>query len=284
MLARAPAVSGSFYPESPEKLKKQISNFAKGVKVSPKKCVGLVAPHAGYEFCGRTAALAYKSVTDGFDTIVLLGPNHYGLGVGVSTTTESWSTPLGIVEADRKFIEKIRGKLIMDDRLPHLKEHSIEVQLPWLQYFFKGFKIVPISINPIYYDIKTARDIGESIANAAKSLGRKALLVASSDFTHYGAAYAYEPFAGEPEDIIIRKIKEADKQAIDLILDLKPDELIRLCDEKRLTICGYGGIAAMLHAAKILGAGHGELIDYSTSYDISQDINAIVGYAGIIIY
>jgi len=283
MQTRNPIVAGSFYPNDPEELRNTIRKFLEKVKSKPRKCVGLVAPHAGYAFCGKTTASVYKSILNGFDTVVILGPNHGGLGVGVSASFENWKTPLGIVNVDEEFVkELIKDSVIMEDSRSHWREHSVEVQLPWLQYMFKDFRIVPISINPIYFDVKTCKEIGERIAEAARLTRRKILIVASSDFTHYGSMYGYEPFRGR-ETEILNKIKKMDSEVVDLITGMKPKELIETCEEKRLTVCGYGGIAAMLYAAISLKAEKGELIDYSTSFEVSKNADAIVGYAGITI-
>jgi len=284
MSIRKPAVAGSFYPDNSEELRKTIKNFLDKIELKRRKCIGAVAPHAGYAYCGKTAASVYNNVSTGFETAIILGPNHSGLGIGVATSLESWETPLGILETDQEFVKEIiKDSVIMEDSRSHWREHSIEVQLPWLQYRFKDFKIVPIAINPIYFDIKTCQEIGEKIAEVTKQLRRKVLIIASSDFTHYGSAYGYEPFEGR-ESEILDKIKETDSEIINLITKLKPKEVIETCEEKRLTICGYGGIAAMLYAAKALGAKQGELMNYSTSFDVSRDSDAVVGYSGILIY
>lgn len=284
MQIRNPAVAGSFYPDNSEELKNAIKNFLGKTEPKKRKCIGIVAPHAGYAYCGKTAASAYKSISNNFDTAVILGPNHGGLGVGVSASLENWKTPLGILEVDEEFVkELIKDSVIMEDSRSHWREHSIEVQLPWLQYLFKDFRIVPISINPIYFDVKTCKEIGDKIAEASRITRRNILIVASSDFTHYGSMYGYEPFRGKTADIL-DKIKKMDSEIIDLITDLKPKEVIETCEEKRLTICGYGGIAAMLYAASSLKAKQGELIDYSTSFEVSKDISAVVCYAGISIF
>lgn len=284
MQVRDPVVAGSFYPEDPEELRQILKNFLENLEPKRRKCIGIVVPHAGYEFCGKTSASVYNDVSTGFDTAIILGPNHSGLGVGVATSMERWRTPLGDIEIDEEFVKYLtKDSVIIEDPKSHWREHSIEVQLPWLQYRFKEFKIVPITINPIYFDVKTCREIGEKIAEVTKGLRRKILIVASSDFTHYGSMYGYEPFDGSANEII-KKINEMDSEVIKLITGLKPSEVIEVCDEKRLTICGYGGIAAMLFAAKILGATKGELIDYSTSFEVSKNTDAIVGYAGIAIY
>jgi hypothetical protein len=282
-MIRRPAVAGSFYPSNPEELRRVIKNFLEKTKSDESKCLGIVSPHAGYSFCGRTAGSVYGAISKSFDSVVILGPNHAGSGVGVATSLQDWETPLGVLKVDEEFVKEIvKDSVILEDPKSHWREHSIEVQLPWLQYRFKSIKIIPISINPIYYDNETCKEIGEKIAEVASKLEREILIVASSDFTHYGAAYGYEPFRGA-ESKILSDIKKMDSEVIDHIVNLRPKKVIEICEEKRLTICGYGGIAAMLYASTALGAKRGELTDYSTSFDVSKDMNAVVGYAGIVV-
>ena len=284
MQIRDPVVAGAFYPYNAEELKKTIKNFLEKTKQERRNTIGIVTPHAGYVYCGKTMAAVYNSISHGFETVVLLGPNHSGSGVGVATSLEIWKTPLGSLEPDEDFVKEIsRDSIISEDPKSHWKEHSIEVQLPWLQYRFKDLKIVPISINPIYFDLDTCKEIGTKISEVTTYLRRKVLIIASSDFPHYGSMYGYEPFRGNNEEIL-KKIKEMDMEVINHILKIKPVNVIKTCDEKRLTICGYGGIASMLFAARDLGAKKAELIDYSTSFEVSQNTGAIVGYAGINVF
>lgn len=280
MPTRNPAVAGQFYPDDIEGLREMIKKFLEKTKPERRSTIGIVAPHAGYVYCGKTAAAVYNSVAHGFDTVVLLGPNHSGSGE-VTTSLEAWKTPLGLVKPDEDFVKEIsKDSIILEDPKSHLAEHSIEVQLPWLQYRFEDFKIVPMSINPIYFDVDTCKEIGTKIAETATYLRRKILMVASSDFTHYGQMYGYVPFKGD-EKKILERIKETDMEVIDHILKLKPVDVVKTCEEKRLTICGYGAIASMLFAARELEAKKAELIDYSTSFEVSRNTEAIVGYAGI---
>jgi len=280
MPTRNPAVAGQFYPDETSELREMIKKFLEKTNPERRNTIGIVAPHAGYVYCGKTAAAVYNSVAHGFDTVVLLGPSHSGLGE-ITTSLEVWKTPLGLVKPDEDFVKEVsRDSIILEDPKSHWSEHSIEVQLPWLQYRFEDFKIVPISINPVYFDVDTCKEIGTKIAETATYLRRKILIVASSDFTHYGSMYGYQPFKGEDKKVVDR-IREIDKEVIDHILNLKPVDVIKTCEEKRLTICGYGAIAAMLFAARDMGAKNAELIDYSTSFDISRSKDAIVGYAGI---
>ncbi|NIO44877.1 MAG: AmmeMemoRadiSam system protein B [Candidatus Aenigmarchaeota archaeon] len=284
MQIRSPVVAGAFYPFDAEELKKTIKDFLEKTKPERRKTIGIVAPHAGYVYCGKTMAAVYNSVSHSFETVVLVGPNHSGSGVGVATSLEIWKTPLGDLNPDEEFIKEIsRDSIISEDPRSHWREHSIEVQLPWLQCRFKDFKIVPISINPIYFDLNNCKEIGTKISEAATYLRKKVLIVASSDFTHYGPMYGYEPFRGNTQEIL-KKIKEMDMEVIDHVLKLKAVDVVKTCDEKRLTVCGYGGIGAMLFAARDLGAKKAELVDYSTSFEVSRSTDAIVGYAGISVF
>jgi AmmeMemoRadiSam system protein B len=282
MQAREPVVAGAFYPYGSEELKKMVKGFLDRARVEKRNVIGIVSPHAGYVYCGKTAASVYKSVGNKFDAVVIMGPNHSGTGDNVATSLASWKTPLGIVNADEYFVKELtKDSIITIDEKAHSREHSIEVQLPWLQYLFKAFRIVPISINPTFFDAESCSEIGNRIADAAKKFKRKVLIVASSDFTHYGYSYGYLPFKGGN---VIEKIKELDMSVIKLIEKLDAKKLVKISYEKGLTICGYGAIASMLFAAKKLGADKGELLDYSTSFDVSRSLDAVVGYAGIAIY
>jgi len=283
MQVRNPAVAGAFYPYDPERLRSIIRQFLEKADVRKNNVIGLLSPHAGYTYCGKTAAAVYKTIANKFETAVILGSNHTGIG-GVATCLGSWKTPLGLVETDQElFNDLIKDSIITNDPRPHSREHSIEVQLPWLQYLFENFKIVPIVINPAYFDVKSSSEIGNKIAEVAKKLGKKILVIASSDLTHYGTIYGHVPFKGEPREVI-RKIKEMDMRVIELIERLKPEDVIEICEKNNLTVCGYGAIASMLFAAKKLGAKKGEVIDYSTSFEVSRSLDAIVGYAGVAIY
>ena len=273
-IMRNSVFAGAFYPSDKKEIEKLIESFPKG---NERKVLGLVVPHAGYAYSGKTAALGFSSVEKKFETVIIIGTNHNALGM-VSVSGEEWKTPLGTLKPDIELIREITEDSIIEvDEESQKMEHSIEVQLPLMQHFFKEFKIVAISINPYYFDVVTCKDVGEKIAEAVKKLNRNVLIVASSDFTHYGSSYGYVPFdcSKAPE-----KVKELDMNVINKILELKPEEVIRT-SEKGMTVCGYGAIAAMLYAVKKLGAKQAKLIDYSTSYDVSKNRNAVVGYASI---
>ena len=179
-----------------------------------------------------------------------------------------WKTPLGEVEIDSELARKILevSPPLEEDRVAHLEEHSIEVQLPFLQYFKKDVKIVPIVLAHATGTI--CKEIGKGIAEAIKDLNREVVIMASSDMTHY-----------EPQESANRK----DNLAIEAILELNEDELLRRVEEFHITMCGYVPTVSLLSACKELGARQAELVRYQTSGDIIGDYRSVVGYAGIII-
>ncbi|HIQ38392.1 MAG TPA: AmmeMemoRadiSam system protein B [Methanothermococcus okinawensis] len=283
MLVRNPAVAGMFYPSDSGELIEMIeycylhelgpgSLPTRGVFRKP---IGLVCPHAGYIYSGPVAAHSYKALSSKVDeeiTVVILGPNHTGLGSGVSTMKGIWRTPLGDVETDDEFVERLwKDCDILDlDETAHLREHSIEVQLPFLQHISMlnsvDFKIVPISM--MMQDYETAMEVGYTVAKVSRELDRKVVIVASTDFTHY-----------EPQDIATKK----DALAIRAILNMDEKELYTTVINNNITMCGYGPTMAMLRAMKELGAEDAKLLTYSTSGDITKDYSAVVGYASLIV-
>jgi len=233
-----------------------------------RRIYGIVSPHAGYIYSGAVAANGYYETSSmNFDRVVMIGPNHYGIGTGLATVRDGiWETPLGQVEIDTELASRISensGILDFDD-LAHSRDHCLEVQLPFLQYIKKNqFKVVPIIM--IIQDKGTASEIGESIADSTRTLN--ALLIASSDFTHY-----------EPNSAAHRK----DRELIEAILSLDTSIFYTTLERLNVSACGYGAIASIMTAAKALGATKGELLRYATSGDIVGDTNNVVGYASII--
>ena len=179
---RAPAVSGQFYPRNKNDLDREISRCFDGVQAGEKPVLGAVVPHAGYIYSGNTAAHVYSMLPEA-DTFVLLGPNHTGYGSPVSVSSEKWSTPLGEVDSDIEFIKALPRRIIDTDETAHKYEHSIEVQLPFLQHRFRDFKIVPICMG--MQDEETALDVGMELAEAVRKVNKKIVIIASSDFSHY---------------------------------------------------------------------------------------------------
>jgi AmmeMemoRadiSam system protein B len=265
-MIRKPIVAGQFYPGSASELKTMIKGMVKEEAVK-EEVIGLVSPHAGYIYSGRVSGAIISRIRFK-DTFIIMGPNHTGMGKPFSIMTEgSWQTPLGEVEIDSEL-----GKLLAasghleEDEKAHLYEHSIEVQLPFLQYFKPDFKLVPIIFG--YPDGAIYKEVGREIAKAVKELGRGVVIIASSDMTHY-----------EPQESAQKK----DTQAIGAILNLDEDELLKRVAELNITMCGYAPAVSLIAAAKELGASGAELIKYQTSGDVTGDFSSVVGYAGIII-
>jgi MEMO1 family protein len=276
---RAPAVAGIFYPSDARELYQLIELSFKEQRFGPghlppseefnrRRIYGIVSPHAGYVYSGAVAANGYYETSSmNFDRIVMIGPNHYGIGTGLATVVNGiWETPLGEVEVDSELASQIaENSGILDfDELAHSRDHCLEVQLPFLQYIKKNqFKIVPIVM--IMQDKVTASEIGESIASSTRNLNT--LLIASSDFTHY-----------EPNGEAHRK----DDELIKAILSLDISNFYTTFERLNVSACGYGAIASIMTAAKALGATKGELLRYATSGDVMGDTNNVVGYASII--
>lgn len=180
---RQPAVAGQFYPLRPENLEKELKQCFEGLDIRERNILGAVCPHAGYVYSGRVAAHVYAALPKA-DTYVLFGPSHTGYGSPVSVSTDTWKTPLGTLEVDRELAEGLAGSIVDVDELGHRYEHSIEVQLPFLQYRFdQNFRILPICLG--MQDEETAIEVGTLIANLVSKSGKKVAFIASSDFTHY---------------------------------------------------------------------------------------------------
>ncbi|MGC9517406.1 MAG: AmmeMemoRadiSam system protein B [Methanomicrobiales archaeon] len=280
-MIRKPAVAGTFYEGTSESLKKRIEWCFKHElgpgeipgKIGNKRAIkGVLAPHAGYAASGPVAAHTYYHlVEDGFpETFVILCPNHYGMGSAVSTMTQGvWETPLGNVDVDQEFAETmVQNSTIIDSETSaHVREHSCEVQIPFLQYFSQNFKIVPISM--WMQDLETSQEIGLAIEETVKQLDRDVVVIASSDFTHY-----------EPQEIAYSK----DKQVLEAIKNLDEKLMVKRVSEQNVTMCGYGPVAATIVAAKGMGAQNCEIITYATSGDVMGDKSQVVGYASAIFW
>lgn len=263
---RQPTVAGQFYPLTPKALKKEVNRCFSEADTSQRNVIGAVVPHAGYAYSGSVAAQVYALLPKA-DTYIILGPNHTGLGSLVSVSQDTWLTPLGEVEVDVELARSLAGSIVDIDELAHNFEHSIEVQLPFLQYRFENdFKILPICMG--LQDEETSVEVGNAIAKAVSESNKKVVIIASSDFTHY-----------QPADIA----RDVDKHLIEAILNMDVPEFYRRRSEMNISACGYGPIAAMLTAAGIFGAKTASLLTYATSGDVTGDMSAVVGYAAIIV-
>jgi AmmeMemoRadiSam system protein B len=266
-LRRTPAVAGQFYYGSTSKLTHQVEQY---VDINAKKetVIGIVSPHAGLVYSGPVAGAVYSTI-DFPQTFVLIGPNHTGLGAKVSLMESGeWEIPTGVFQIDEKISHKIAMNVpfVTKDIQAHMFEHSLEVQLPFIAYFSKETKIVPVLI--LSASIEGCRMLGEGIAKAVKDAGCSVVIVASSDMSHY------------LHDTVAR---QQDKKAIDKILSLDPNGLYEIVLREKISMCGYLPVTTMLFAAKALGAQSARLVKYSTSAEVSGDYDHVVGYAGIVL-
>jgi AmmeMemoRadiSam system protein B len=264
---RYPAVAGQFYPGTRSTLVKEIKKYLEG-SINRVDAIGAIVPHAGYIYSGAVAADTIARIKPK-SSFLILGPNHTGQGKPYAIMTKGkWKTPLGDIEIDDPLAQAIlqNSDYIQEDSRAHLQEHSIEVQLPFVQYLYPNARIVPIVIAGEDGDI--FKKIGLEIAGSITALKRDSCILASSDMTHY-----------ESQDSAKRK----DNQAINAILNLDEDMLLEKIYRLRISMCGYGPATIMLSAAKKLGAKSAELIRYQTSGDITGDYTQVVGYAGILI-
>lgn len=269
---RQPAVAGQFYPLSAEDLRKQIKLFSeKDKSFKPQnEAIGCLLPHAGYMYSG---AVAY-AVISGIklkDNLIIIGPNHTGMGEPFSIMAEgAWQLPFGRIAINSVLAKKLLSgsSLLRADSLAHQSEHSVEVELALLQYFSRDFTFVPIVIAG--NEFENYRQLGLEIASVVKEarLEKDTLLIASSDMTHYEEAAS---------------AKKKDSLAIEAMLALDESRLWSLVQQYDISMCGYGPAIAMLSYAKELGARSAELVSYQNSGKVTGDYSSVVGYAGIVV-
>ena len=270
-------VAGAFYASDASALKKQIkdcflSDFGPGKlpeKGKKQYIKGVIVPHAGYSFSGPCAAHSYKAIAEAEkpDLFIILGFSHSGFGSSVSL--EDWNTPLGVAKIDKEFGRLLIESGIPQDEYAHAHEHSIEVQLPFLQFIFSDFKFIPVMVSDDY------KKVADTLIKALKQAKKKAVLIASSDFTHYGSDYGYVPF----EDDVKKKMYALDAGAIEKIKKVDAKDFLSYINKSGATICGKNAISSLLECIKPAKA---ELLKYYTSADIYDgDYSTAVGYAAI---
>jgi MEMO1 family protein len=282
---RATAVAGMFYPDNARELRALIDQSFSNQRFGPgkvrsstisannqhRKIYGVVSPHAGYIYSGAVAANGFYEVASiNFQDVIMVGPNHYGIGSWVAGMRDGiWETPLGEVQVNSQMADEIKRRSVaLDiDDYAHSRDHCLEVQLPFLQYVKQDFKIVPVVLVSQYRDI--ALDLGNAISQTIMEMDAldSTLLLASSDFTHY-----------EPNSEAHKK----DGELIKTILSLDVNRFYTILERMNISACGYGAIATMMVAAKNLGATRGELLKYATSGDVTGDVSAVVGYSSIV--
>lgn len=272
---------GYFYPESENGLKKAIAEAFTGEKgpgsMPPKtkdrNVKAAIVPHAGYTYSGACAAWAYHAIAASPtpDLYIILGPNHNTSESG--TTTETWKTPLGMVRADQEFVRELvkKGNIMLDDEI-YRREHSIEVQLPFLQTIDKHPKIVPIMLSQECNLKALAVDIKETLVEQ----GKNAVIIASSDFTHHGPKYHSVRFTQKPQE----QIAAFDKRMIKLIAERRATEFHDFVEKELATVCGYHAITLLLHLLKKDVTA--KLEQYYTSAEITGDKKNSVSYAAMV--
>ncbi|MCI0413481.1 AmmeMemoRadiSam system protein B [bacterium] len=263
---RAAAVAGYFYSGEKSRLEKELSELlpAKKEKVRAR---AIVVPHAGYMYSGSVAGEVYASV-ELPETFIILCPNHTGSGSDFDLWSEGeWSTPLGSAQVDVELCRQLMRNFprSVTDGTAHLREHSLEVQLPFLQYLKEKFSFVPLCIRQ--WDYSYLEDLGHALAKIVSSAGRDVLIIASSDMTHYESQQSAE---------------KKDRLAIQQMELMNPKGLYDTVHENDISMCGYLPATAAMIAAKDLGATSGRLLKYATSGDVTRDYSSVVGYAGLI--
>jgi AmmeMemoRadiSam system protein B len=277
MSVRKPAVAGSFYPSDPAELRQLIHDsyvhplgpgHLPPVAYTSDNAVAVVCPHAGYIYSGPVAAHSFLHVSSlrRPQLAIVVAPNHYGVGSGVSSSKEGeWETPLGSMKVDEKAAREIaQATGIVDfDPASHRMEHSLEVQLPFLQEIYGNtLRILPICIS--FQDPDTTKVLAEGVAKVAGS--RRTVVLASSDLTHYEPAET-----ARSKDLAL--LKEIDS--------MDPERYYSTLERLQVTACGYGAIATVMRAAKLLGFKKGETLKYASSGDTTGDLKQVVGYGSV---
>lgn len=267
-MIRPPAVAGHFYPADPRELQQELDGF---LRPRPQKwrARACIVPHAGYVYSGRVAGAVYSSLQLP-SRFILLGPRHFPVGERFAVLSDgAWETPLGRAEIDSALAEEIKSAfpLLREDEVAHAREHSLEVQLPFLQRLVANFTFVPIVLGTDRFD--ALESLGRALAQVVGAHSDEIMLLVSSDMNHY-------------ESDAITRAK--DSKAIDAILSLDARGLYDTVRSESISMCGYAPTVAMLAAAaRELHAKQAKLISYATSADVSGDYDRVVGYAGIIV-
>ncbi len=266
-MIRDAVVSGQFYPSSASELKKTIERFGEK-SASKKHAYAIIIPHAGYVYSGKVAASTIDKLLPK-KRIIILGPNHTGYGENFGLFAKgAWNTPFGDIAIDEDLAARIinKGSLIVEDVLCHKFEHSIEVELPFLYYYFKEFKFIPIVCQVA--DFATYKEAAAQIVAAIKDIKEEVMIVASSDMTHY-----------EPDPAARKK----DRLALEHITNLDAEGLTKTVRKENITMCGIAPVAIALLVTKEIGATKASVSLYQTSADSGGPASSVVGYAGVII-
>jgi len=266
-LDRAPAVAGRFYPGDASALQATVKSLLGPKPEQERDALAVVAPHAGYTYSGGVAGAVYRDVRVP-STVIVIGPNHTGLGARAAIVTSgNFCIPGATLPIAASVAEEIRGNgLLTEDARAHAMEHSIEVQLPFLVAKNPKLRIVPICLGRMSY--ASCARVGLAIADVVESHGREVLIVASTDMSHY-----------VPAD----EARRLDHRALEHVVKVDPKGLYETVTREQISMCGFIPTTVALCAAKALGAKKGELVRYANSGDVSGDLERVVGYAGLVI-
>jgi len=271
---RSPAVAGQFYPKDKQKLEEMVQGFldnAKEAEIPYGKLQAIVVPHAGLIYSGQVAAYAYSLLRDKrIETVIMVGPSHYVRLPGASVFAKGeFETPLGNVPIDSELAQALMKQdreLFSFNPEDQAREHSLEVQLPFLQVVLPNTSIVPIMMGP--QDSATVRRVADAITKVLQESDKRVLLLASTDWSHY-----------HPRS----EARRLDEEGINTVTMLNPAKLLYKLRYKKTEACGGGPVAAVLMTALKLGADWARVLRYGDSGDVSGDISAVVGYASIAI-
>lgn len=265
---RSPVVADRFYPGDPTALAGFLRQVVPAVpRAEKQEAIAVISPHAGYVYSGGVAGETMAGVLVP-DTVVILGPNHHGRGAPLAVGVEDWRMPLGDVAIELDLARRILegSRVFREDETAHGYEHSLEVQVPFLQYCNSAVRIVPVVVSHVPYQV--CQEAAGELARAIREYGKPVLLVASTDMTHYESR---------------QEAGRKDRQAIDRILRLDPRGLYDTVIGNRISMCGIVPTTIVLLAAKELGASEVRLVRYTDSGEASGDTHQVVGYAGLII-
>ncbi|MGB7847524.1 MAG: AmmeMemoRadiSam system protein B [Candidatus Acidiferrum sp.] len=267
-MLRLPAVAGQFYPDNPLELTALVDEYTKQdtphEKVKVRACL---VPHAGYMYSGGVAGAVFSRILLP-KKILLLGVRHYPRGEALAILSEgAWRTPLGDVPVETPLAVRLRKECpaLREDSVAHSREHSLEVELPFLQVLDPGFSFVPVAVGTLRFEDLV--ETGEGIARVLEETQEEILIVTSSDMNHY-----------EDDTTTRRK----DRKAIECMLKVDAKGLYNVCRDGEISMCGLGPAVTMLTAIQRLSLQRAELVRYATSGDVSGDRDAVVGYAGMI--
>lgn len=268
---RFPAVAGRFYPRKRDALLREVDRYLapqSAAEETLESALACIVPHAGYIYSGHVAGAVYR-LLPARSRYVILGPNHWARGAALAVMSAgTWLTPLGEVLLDTELARAIQEECprLVEDAEAHSGEHSLEVQIPFLQRLSEDFKFVPIAIGPVDYPLLA--QLGHAVASAARRSPEPVMIVASSDMNHY-----------ESDGVT----REKDEKAIEKILQLDEEGMLEVIRNENISMCGYAAVTAMLIAAKDLGARQARLVRHATSADTGGEADSVVGYAGIAI-